>query len=234
MSIETSFRGSLFTSDFLINKIIESANWKSVSDQDIGRFNGVLQSIFNAFLKAPTPDEACTADNLIWPVLKELGWTHFSRLQSLAASGLKDIPDGLLFGDEAAKQQADTYLEDWRRYQHGLAIVVSKQWLSPLDEQVGRGQEAVPSLQILQYMRRHYELSNGVSHWGILTNGARWRLYFGGMRSVSKQFFEVDLSAILGLGAQGTAPPQLSHESKIQMLRVFMLAFGIKALLPRA
>jgi hypothetical protein len=234
MSIETSFRGSLLTSDFLINEIIESADWKSVSDQDIERFTDVLQSIFNAFLEAPTPDEACTADNLIWPVLKELGWTHFSRRQSLAASGLKDIPDGLLFGDEAAKQQADTYLEDWRRYQHGIAIVVSKQWLSPLDEQVGSGQETVPSLLILRFMRRHFELSNGVSRWGILTNGARWRLYNGGLRSVSEPFFEVDLPALLGLEAQGTVPSQLSHESKIHMLRVFMLAFGIKALSPKA
>ena len=52
---------------------------------------------------------------------------------------------------------------------------------------------------MLRYLRRIEDLTTGALRWGILTNGARWRLYYQGARSVSEQFFEVDLPALLDL-----------------------------------
>ena len=43
---------------------------------------------------------------------------------------------------------------------------------------------------MLRYLRRVDDLTTGNLRWGILTNGARWRLYYQGARSVSEQFFE--------------------------------------------
>jgi hypothetical protein len=34
------------------------------------------------------------------------------------------------------------------------------------------------------------DLTTGKLRWGMLTNGARWRLYYQGARSVSEQFFD--------------------------------------------
>ena len=62
-----------------------------------------------------------------------------------------------------------------------------------------RGEENAPSTQMLRYLRRVDDLTTGKLRWGILTNGARWRLYYQGSRSVSEQFFEVDLAALLNL-----------------------------------
>jgi hypothetical protein len=43
------------------------------------------------------------------------------------------------------------------------------------------------------------DLTTGKLRWGILTNGARCRLYYQGARSVSEQFFELDLAAVLAV-----------------------------------
>jgi hypothetical protein len=50
---------------------------------------------------------------------------------------------------------------------------------------------------MLRYLRRVDDLTTGKLRWGILTNGARWRLYYQGARSVSEQFFELDLGVVL-------------------------------------
>ncbi len=109
------------------------------------------------------------------------------------------MPDGLLFKDAAAKAQANRTPEEWRRYEFGLAVVESKRWNRPLDRRSGRrGEETAPSTQMLRYLRRVDDLTTGKLRWGMLTNGARWRLYYQGARSVAEQFFEIDLATILG------------------------------------
>ena len=50
---------------------------------------------------------------------------------------MTDVPDGLLFEDDAAKNRANDLLQEWRRYELGLAVVESKRWLHPLDRRSG-------------------------------------------------------------------------------------------------
>ncbi len=232
MTIETAFQGSLFTSDFLTSAIAKNSDWQTYSDKDVEEFASRLRGIFGAFPTTKTPDEARTEDDLIWPVLKELGWTHFMRQQNLSEKGRDDVPDGLLFGDEAAKRLADTHVKSVQKYQHGLAIVESKRWNRPLDRRAGKGEELAPSTQMLRYLRQLDIHTSGSVRWGILTNGARWRLYFSGARSVSEQFLEIDLTSLLGIGAHANDLFQLSPENKLHMLRVFMLVFRREAFLP--
>ena len=96
--------------------------------------------------------------------------------------GRQDVPDGLLFPDDASKGRANRFAEEWKRYEHGLAVVESKRWLRPLDRRSGRrGEESAPSTQMLRYLRRIDDLTTGKLRWGILTNGCpvasvlRWR-----------------------------------------------------------
>ena len=145
---------------------------------------------------ASSPNESQTENDLIWPVLTQLGWTASLRQQNLSAHGREDVPDGLLFADDAAKGRANGFTEEWKRYEFGLVVVESKRWRRLLDRRSGRrGEETAPSTQMLRYLRRVDDLTTGKLRWGILTNGARWRLYYQGARSVSEQFFEMDLNA---------------------------------------
>ena len=73
-------------------------------------------------------------------------------------------------------------------------------------------------------------MTTGKVRWGILTNGARWRLYWAGARSVSEQFFEFDLAAVLGSPHDGQEV--LGTEERVHWLNVFWLVFRREAFLP--
>ena len=149
--------------------------------------------------------------------------------------GREDVPDGLLFADDAAKERANGLDEDWRRYVHGLAVVESKRWLRPLDRRSGRrGEETAPSTQMLRYLRRVDDLTTGNLRWGILTNGAHWRLYYAGARSVSEQFLEIDLAAVLNVAGHNDGMFALTETERRHWLKVFALVFRRDAFLPNA
>ena len=120
------FQGSLFAEDFLSDSIVETPDWPAIGDELVDGLEAGLRDVFARFPTIRTPNESQTEDDLIWPVLACLGWSASLRQQNLSARGREDVPDGLLFADDAAKDRANGLDEDWRRYEHGLAIVESK------------------------------------------------------------------------------------------------------------
>ena len=214
------FQGSLFAQDLLDSSIAEFPEWKAYGDHDLAAFESEVQSLFDRFPTDGNPNETQTEDDLIWPVLRLLGWTESLRQQNLSAKGREDVPDGLLFADAAAKDRANRLTQEWKRYEHGRAIVESKKWNLPLDR--GNDNRAAPSTQMLRYLRRVDDLANGKLRWGILTNGARWRLYYAGARSVAEQFCEIDLMLTL----------DLPSSERGHYLKVFALVFGRAAFQP--
>jgi hypothetical protein len=235
LAAQTVFQGSLFSTDFLQETITRSADWQRISEMDVARLAADLRTVLSAFPVAQTPNESQTEDDLIWPILTRLGWGASLRQQNLAARGRDDVPDGLLFQDAAAKARANSFPEEFKRYGFGLAIVESKRWQRPLDRQSGRrGEETAPSTQMLRYLRRVEDLTTGKLRWGILTNGARWRLYYQGARSVSEQFFDLDLAAVLAIPGHEGGLFALTEEERGHWLRVFILMFGREAFAPGA
>ena len=214
------FQGSLFAQDLLDSSIADFPEWGAYDERDLAAFENEVPSLFERFPTDGKPNETQTEDDLIWPVLRLLGWTESLRQQNLSAKGREDVPDGLLFADAAAKDRANSLTEEWKRYEHGLAIVEAKRWNLPLDR--GDANKAAPSTQMLRYLRRADDLARGKLRWGILTNGARWRLYYAGARSVAEQFCEFDLMLTLDL-----PPSERGH-----YLKVFALIFGRAAFLP--
>lgn len=222
----TAFQGTLFSSDFLTESITRLPDWKAIADTDVAALAAKLGRIYTAFPTKQTPNEAQTEDDLIWKVLEALGWTAALRQQNLAPKGRDDVPDGLLFKNDAAKAQANKTPEEWRRYEFGLAIVESKRWNRPLDRRSGtRGEETAPSTQMLRYMRRVDDLTTGKLRWGILTNGGRWRLYYQGARSVAEHFLEIDLAQIIGVHGHDGGLFALDDAQRAHALRVFCLVF---------
>ena len=208
----------------------ETPDWKVIDDSDLDALEASAQDIFNVFPIAGSPNESQTEDDLIWPVLMQLGWTASLRQQNLSAHGREDVPDGLLFRDAAAKDLANGFAEEWKRYEFGLAVVESKRWGRPLDRRSGRrGEETAPSTQMLRYLRRVDDLTAGELRWGLLTNGARWRLYYQGARSVSEQFFEVDLAVLLDLPGHNDGLFALTEAERHHWFKVFVLIFRREA-----
>ena len=233
MSNNNPFQGSLFANDFLCESIVESPDWRVIDDMALDTLEASVRNVFNLFPTSKTPNESQTEEDLIWPVLLQLGWTASLRQQNLSARGREDVPDGLLFTDAAAKERANSFTEEWKRYELGLAVVESKRWLRPLDRRAEhRGEENAPSTQMLRYLRRVDDLTTGKLRWGVLTNGARWRLYYQGARSVSEQFFEVDLAVLLDLPGHNDGLFALTEAERHHWLKVFVLVFRREAFLP--
>ena len=235
MSIENASQGSLFADDFLRESITRLVDWTAFDDEAIEVFRASFRNVFDRFPITGTPNESQTEDDLIWPVLELLGWTSSLRQQNLSIRGREDVPDGLLFQDDEMKDRANGFAEEWKRYELGAAVVESKRWLRPLDRRSGRrGEETAPSTQMLRYLRRVDDLTGGKLRWGILTNGARWRLYYQGARSVSEQFFEIDLASVLDVPGHNEGLFAYSDAARRHWLKVFVLCFRKAAFLSGA
>ena len=218
--------GALFSTDYLVEAIKAEAAYKAI---DAGALRDRLVEIADAFPKNAKTNESQTEDDFIWPVLDTLGWKDSLRQQNLTVTGRDDVPDGLLFSDAEAKAAANAQDDQWRRYGHGSAVVESKRWARPLDRASGRDETTAPSTQMLRYLRRIDDTSQGKLRWGILTNGTRWRLYWAGARSISEEFLEIDLGRVLAL--DGAPDLFVDDETRDHWLRVFACMFGREAFL---
>ena len=226
--------GSLFAEDLLAEKVADLAAWQGFDVAGVDAFEQELRAVADGFPVERQPNESQTEDDLIWPVLRALGWTASLRQQNLEPRGRQHVPDGLLFAGDEAKRRANAVRADWDRYRFGAAVVESKRWRQALDRRSGPDEQSAPSSQILRYLRRVDDLTAGVLRWGVLTNGARWRLYYAGARSVSEQFFEVDLGAALGLTTADGALFAVSEEERRRELTLFALFFAPAAFAPGA
>ena len=191
--------GQLFTHYFLTDGIRTTPKWKaSVADaQEFAAFRKGISGLFDSFAGYSAPNEAVTEQELIRPVLELLGWTAYLPQQGSARN--EDIPDHLLFEDEWAKARAASRNRPQDRYQDALLIEESKRYGLSLDsrDKDDKIQASSPHGQILRYLRTAENTADDPIRWGILTNGALWRLYDNRARPRASGFFEVEVPAIL-------------------------------------
>ena len=230
-------QGGLFTRDFLLEGIIAEPAWRSLSPETVEATRARLAELLAPIVRQRIPNEAETEAHLVFPVLERvLGWPDWLPQQNQSAVGRLDVPDALLFPDAAALERARPE-QPWRRFQHGLCLVESKRWGRPLDRPADgrdkrRGEEGVPSAQILRYLRRADDTTRGKLRWGILTNGRLWRLYWQGAVSVSEDFLEIDLGRVFNLpGCEPDLLDPLGLDAA-HVLRLFLLLFSRPAFLP--
>ncbi|MBK6904984.1 MAG: hypothetical protein IPH04_19785 [Saprospirales bacterium] len=84
---------SLLTEGFLIEGITEYPEWKNVRDKEV---EALRESLIEVFYKFPVTGsnviEATTEMDLIEPVLRALGWSHYLKQQTTARKGREDVP----------------------------------------------------------------------------------------------------------------------------------------------
>lgn len=216
--------GALYTQDYLQEGISSSDAWANCN---AAALRTKLAAILAGFPHTSGPNEATTEQDFVWPVLEALGWTNYLTQQNLSDKGRVDVPDGLLFIDADTKAKANEHPEEWKRYEFGAAIVESKRWGRALDRAEGRkgAERDTPSTQLLRYLRRIDDYTRGALRWGILTNGARWRLYYAGARSTIDEYLELDLARIMGLDAD-LLDTGVTDEDRDHWLQVFATLFS--------
>ncbi len=228
-------QGQLFTSDFLFRGIKETEPWQALSDQALDAFIDRLKQLYSGLAIDTQLNEAQTEDELIAPILAELGWHECWLSQvNMSEKGREDVPDFLLFPDPAAKARAMGEKDDGR-VRHGIALIEAKRWMRVLDrndENAAANRKkrdfGAPSSQMLRYLSRADVMSDRAVKWGMLTNGGVWRLYWQDARSRAEDFFEIDVAAALEIpGAQ----PELDKIDARDALKLFFLLFHRAAFL---
>ncbi|MBK7765654.1 MAG: restriction endonuclease [Sulfuritalea sp.] len=227
-------QGQLFSQDFLHRGIRETPPYEALSDAQFDAFRAALTSIHALLSSESTINEAQTEQLVIEKVLVELGWgDDYLPQVNLSGKRREDVPDVLLFPDASAKAAALGEARDDKRYRHGLAILEAKRWLRPLD----RGDAAepqdpgAPSSQMLRYLSRVDVVADRAVKWGVLTNGAVWRLYWQDARSRAEEFFEIDVAAALGVSG---LQMEFDAPAPEHALRLFFLMFHRAAFLTQS
>ena len=190
-----NLQGQLFTTDYLLRGITHSGAWAATSRPAYDAFRSAVATAFAARRADSVLIEAQTESEIVEPILDALGFKDASLPQAnLSAKGREDVPDYLLFADAARKAQA-LQLPDDARPKLGIALVEAKRWLRELDrrdETQGDKHKkfdfGAPSSQMLRYLSRADVASDRAIKWGMLTNGATWRLYWQDARSRSEEF----------------------------------------------
>ena len=228
-------QGQLFSHDFLTRGILDTAPWHAFDQSRLDVFSTELHRVYGVLAADTALNEAQTESELIEPVLALLGWEHLPQI-NLSESGREDVPDFLLFADTAAKSRALSEAADDRRARHGICLVEAKRWLRVLDRnesQPGATRKprdfGAPSSQMLRYLWRADVMSDRAVKWGILTNGAVWRLYWQDARSRAEDFFEIDFAAAARRRRRATAD-STSYEPA-HGLKLFFLFFNRAAFL---
>lgn len=193
--IECYENRSLFSDYYLENRMADHPQW----EEDVSDVFQQIQSFYQDqrdHLK--DLNEAQTEEEFIRPVLNILGFTWDVQTK-VEHRGRHNYPDYTLFQDESSKKEAVQHRDDpGTYYQYALALTDAKYWGRPLDQHLTDPREEYtnrnPSFQIVNYLT-----ATGLD-WGIITNGAEWRLYSLKARSRVDTYYEVNLRAILEQG----------------------------------
>ena len=194
--------GQLFTQYFLTDGIRHTPEWRASAEQPqaFAAFASAVAERFEAFSQYDSPNESVTEQELIRPVLALLGWVYTLPQQG-AARG-EDIPDHLLFADDASKARAAGRSNSEQRYRDALLIEESKRFGLHLDarDAAGNTRAGTPHGQIRRYLSTADAVTDGRLRWGILTNGGVWRLYDYRARPRASGYYEADLADLLRPG----------------------------------
>jgi len=162
-------RGGLFTRFFLDDGVASTPEWVALDGVAVDAFAARLRAIYAAFPTGSKPSEATTEQDLIFPILSALQWELLTQVAA-GAGKERDKPDALLFASADAKARASAKRKEPDRYPFAAVVAEHKAWRIDLDRASG-GDGSAPASQMLRYLRRAEDLSEGAIRWGMLTNG---------------------------------------------------------------
>lgn len=225
--------GKLFSESFLLDGVRDTPVWQDLPETSFATFFSDLKQIYTPLTAKSVLNEANTEAEIIEPILALLDWRDLTLKQVTASSARReDVPDFLLFPNGEAKGAARAEAREDRRYRHGIAILEAKRWMRPLDrgDLTNRLDPGTPSNQILRYLSSAEIASERKVRWGVLTNGAVWRLYWQGARSRSEEFLDINLAELLGVSE--TVQDMFGMDSE-HGIKLFLALFQRAAFLPQ-
>ncbi|RDZ35620.1 restriction endonuclease [Haloferax sp. Atlit-47N] len=188
----------LFSNYYLDEHLPETEEWDEVSDEELQEAYDDVVSLWDDIkddLRSYEQNESRLEDDFIRPIFRTLGIPY---VVEETVHRTQRRPDYGFFESESAITQAYERREEGGDfYETALAVADAKRWGRPLDTR-GSGEHRRdfenPSYQI------HVYLQETSARWAVLTDGKKWRLYYGPTSHRLDSYYEVDLPTILEKG----------------------------------
>jgi len=184
----------LFSNHYLTEHLPETEQWNEVSTDELESAFADIRELYESERdRVEDYNEAQLERNFIRPVFERLGIT-FEIEESVQEDQRR--PDYAFFASEEAREDAfDRREDDGDFYEYAIAVADAKRWGRKLDTRGKRERDFEnPSYQIHAYLQKTS------SQWGVLTNGKKWRLYYGPTSHRLDSYYEIDLPTVLEQG----------------------------------
>ncbi|WP_435317642.1 Eco57I restriction-modification methylase domain-containing protein [Haloarchaeobius sp. TZWSO28] len=186
----------LFSNYYLDEHLPETEEWDEVSDDELREAREEILELWNREKStAPKRNESQLEEKFIRPMFRKLG-IPFEVEESTSRTQRR--PDyGFFESEDAARGAFERREEGGDFYKDTVAVADAKRWGRPLDTR-GSGEHERdfenPSYQI------HVYLQETPARWAVLTDGKKWRLYYGPTSHRLDSYYEIDLPTVLEKG----------------------------------
>ncbi|WP_096394503.1 Eco57I restriction-modification methylase domain-containing protein [Halorubrum trapanicum] len=186
----------LFSNHYLDEHLPETEAWEEVDSEEL---EAAYEEIVDLYERekdtAPKRNESQLEEKFIRPMFRKLG-IPFEVEESTSRTQRR--PDyGFFESDDAARSAFERREEGGDFYESAVAVADAKRWGRPLDTR-GSGEHERdfenPSYQI------HVYLQETPARWAVLTDGKKWRLYYGPTSHRLDSYYEIDLPTVLETG----------------------------------
>jgi len=208
MTDPTNYRTNrdLFSNHYLNDHLHDMEAWTEIPDAEVETAFSEIKSILDEKGdRVEDYNEAQLERNVIRPIFEILE-IPFEIEETVMRNARR--PDYGFFPSEEA---ADAAFDRENFYQEAIAVADAKRWGRKLDT---RGEEKRdfenPSYQIHSY------LQETPPQWGVLTNGEKWRLYYGPTSHRLDSYYEIDLPEVLSIS---------DEEDDLEAFKEFYLFF---------
>ncbi|WP_255194685.1 Eco57I restriction-modification methylase domain-containing protein [Natronobeatus ordinarius] len=203
----------LFSNHYLDDHLRDTEPWNEVPDADVeAAYEEITDLWTEKQERVDDYNEAQLERNFIRPIFDILG-IPFEIEETVMRNARR--PDYGFFPSEEA---ADAAFDRENFYEEATAVADAKRWGRKLDT---RGEEKRdfenPSYQIHRY------LQETPAQWAVLTNGEKWRIYYGPTSHRLDSYYEIDLPELLDI---------VDSESDFEAFKEFYLFFRQEAFLP--
>ncbi len=186
----------LFSNYYLDEHLPETQEWDEVGEEELQAAYSEINELYEREKStAPKRNESQLEEKFIRPMFRKLG-IPFEVEESTSRTQRR--PDyGFFDSDEAARDAFERREGGGDFYENAIAVADAKRWGRPLDTR-GSGEHERdfenPSYQI------HVYLQETPARWAVLTDGKKWRLYYGPTSHRLDSYYEVDLPTVLEKG----------------------------------
>ncbi|SDY52379.1 Eco57I restriction-modification methylase domain-containing protein [Halopenitus persicus] len=186
----------LFSNHYLDEHLPETEAWDEIDDDELQSAYDEISDLYEREKStAPKRNESQLEEKFIRPMFRKLG-IPFEVEESTSRTQRR--PDyGFFESEDAARDAFERREAGGDFYENAVAVADAKRWGRPLDTRGSAEHERDfenPSYQI------HVYLQETPAQWAVLTDGKKWRLYYGPTSHRLDSYYEIDLPEVLENG----------------------------------